>query len=96
MLPEFDLTIYRKPRVMKMLGVESPETLRKMGLEGRWPPPVSLGGRGKGWPAFECNSIIQAFIAGRTPEEVKELVAALVAGRQDGYKAFRPKGSEAA
>ncbi len=43
--------------------------------------PVSLGGRAKGWPRREVKALNEARIAGRSDEEIREMVARLEAAR---------------
>lgn len=44
-------------------------------------PPVPIGIRAVGWPSDEVEAINAARIAGKSPGEIRELVAALVAQR---------------
>ena len=44
-------------------------------------PPVPIGIRAVGWPSDEIEAINAARIAGKSPDEIRELVAALVAQR---------------
>jgi len=50
--------------------------------EGLFPKPVSLGGRAVGWPANEVETLNAARIAGKSNEEVRELVVALETARK--------------
>lgn len=45
-------------------------------------PPVSLGGRSVAWPEDEIIAINNALIAGKTKDEIKELVKKLIADRK--------------
>ena len=61
-----------------------PEVSRTTGLarstiylrieQGLLPKPVSLGGKAVGWPATEISQINAARIAGKSNEEIKNLV----------------------
>jgi prophage regulatory protein len=51
--------------------------------KGTFPRPISLGGRRVGWSESEIDAIIRARIAGKTEDEVRQLVIDL----QDGRKA---------
>ena len=42
--------------------------------QGLLPKPVSLGGKAVGWPASEISQINAARIAGKSNEEIKNLV----------------------
>ena len=46
-----------------------------------FPAPIRLGNRSVAWVNHEINSWVQAKIAGQTDEELKALVASLVAAR---------------
>jgi len=48
-----------------------------------WTKPISLGGRAIGWLEDETQTLIAARIAGKTDEEIRELVEALHAARKD-------------
>jgi prophage regulatory protein len=50
--------------------------------QGLWPRPVHLGARAVGWPASEIEALNTARIAGRSDEEIRALVARLVAARK--------------
>jgi prophage regulatory protein len=45
------------------------------------PPPVKIG-RLSTWPADEIDAVIQARIAGKTNDEIRDLVRKLVVARQ--------------
>lgn len=51
--------------------------------EGLIPPPVSLLGRAVAWPAHETQQVIAAMVAGKTKDEIKTLILALVDERQN-------------
>ena len=53
--------------------------------EGIFPPPIKLGSRSVAWVDHEIREWMQARIAGKTDEDLKELVANLVHARQSGY-----------
>lgn len=50
--------------------------------DGVFPAPVNLGGRAVGWPADEVAAINAARIAGRTDQDIRELVEQLEAARK--------------
>lgn len=50
--------------------------------KGLWPKPVKIGLRSSGWPEEENKAINAARIAGKTPDEIRELVAKLEAARK--------------
>jgi len=49
---------------------------------GLLPPPIKIGLRASAWPADEIAAINQARIAGRSDDDIRELVAALTSRRQ--------------
>ncbi|SET70045.1 transcriptional regulator, AlpA family [Nitrosomonas marina] len=50
--------------------------------EGLLPEPVKIGIRASAWPDFEINAINAALVAGKSDEEIRALVARLVAARK--------------
>jgi len=45
--------------------------------QGLWPRQVNLGSRSVAWPESEVSALIDARIAGKSEEEIRELVASL-------------------
>ncbi len=75
--------ILRLPAVNSKTGVSrSTHYLRIQ--EGLFTKPVSLGLRAVGWPMTEVEAINAARIAGKTDEEIRELVLKLEAARKGG------------
>ncbi|TWX52319.1 helix-turn-helix transcriptional regulator [Colwellia hornerae] len=76
-----------------LILVRKKETLTQYGLgrstfharinEGLITPAVSLGDRAVAWPAHETQQVIAAMVAGKTKDEIKALVIALVDERQN-------------
>jgi prophage regulatory protein len=50
--------------------------------QGLWTKPISLGGRAVGWPLSDIVALNAARIAGKTDNDVRELVAALECDRK--------------
>ena len=50
--------------------------------QGLFTRPVQIGLRAVGWPSSEVGAINSARIAGKSDEEIRELVAKLEAARQ--------------
>lgn len=50
---------------------------------GLMTPPVSLGVHSVAWPEHEISAINAARVAGKSDDEIRQLVARLVAERQD-------------
>ena len=75
------LTILRIPDVKAESGY-SRSTLYLRITQGLWPKPVHLGPRAVGWPSEEVAAINAARIAGKTDDEIRELVLRLEAARK--------------
>ena len=73
-------TILRLPEVKIHSGL-SRSTLYLRISHGLWTKPVSLGGRSVGWPAYEVKSLNAARIAGKSDQEIQELVSDLMEAR---------------
>ena len=72
--------IFRRPRVEDASGY-SRSTLYLRIAQGLWTRPVSLGPRAVGWPATEVAALNAARIAGKSDDEIRELVVALESAR---------------
>ena len=72
--------ILRRPRVELTSGY-SRSTLYLRITQGLWPRPVRLGPRAVGWSAGEVAAINAARIAGKSDDEIRQLVARLHAAR---------------
>lgn len=51
---------------------------------GLFPKPVPIGKRSVGWPASEIDALVRARVAGKTPDQVRSLVASLESKRSAG------------
>lgn len=49
---------------------------------GVWPQPIALGGRLSGWLESETDAMIRARVAGKSDEEIRQLVTELVSARR--------------
>lgn len=67
------LQILRLPKVIENTGLAR-STIYLRIEQGLLPKPVSLGGKAVGWPATEISQINAARIAGKSNEEIKNLV----------------------
>ena len=71
----------RRPDVRAAVGF-SDTSLDTAVSSGTFPPPIKLlGARAVGWVSSEVDAVIQARIAGRNNDEVRALVASIVAKR---------------
>lgn len=75
--------ILRLPQVMQECGLAQSTIYLRIN-EGLMPPPIALGGRIVGWPESEIAAINTARIAGKTDDEVRDLVKALETHRKAG------------
>jgi prophage regulatory protein len=77
------LRIQRITETLKSTGYKKSTFYNRINA-GLMPPPVSLaGGRSVGWIEHEIQSVIAAFCAGKSPEEIKELVKELIVQRSE-------------
>mgnify|MGYP000034610118 len=74
-------TILRLPTVKSESGL-SRSTIYSRIAQGLFTKQVSLGPRCVGWPRHEIEALNAARIAGKSGEEIRELVAKLEAARQ--------------
>jgi prophage regulatory protein len=77
-------TILRLPAVKSESGL-SRSTLYLRIAQGLWTKPISLGGRSVGWPGSEVITLNTARIAGKTDNEIRELVQTLEASRKSAF-----------
>ena len=74
------IKLLRKPVVLQALGLSN-STFYERIQTGLMPPGVSLGGRRVAWPDYEVEAVLKAMIAGKSQNDIKELVNQLVAQR---------------
>lgn len=74
-------TILRLPAVKSESGY-SRSTIYLRIAQGLWTKQVNLGPRCVGWPAHEVAALNATRIAGKTDEEIRELVLKLEAARK--------------
>lgn len=70
-----------RPSEMKAFTGQAISSTYADAKAGRLPPPVKIGKRASGWISREVAAVQQARIAGKTEEEIRELVRQLVAQR---------------
>jgi prophage regulatory protein len=73
--------ILRLPAVIDRYGKSRSSIYDDM-ARGLFPRPISLGTRACGWPENELDAIIRARIAGKSAEDIRHLVAEIVARRR--------------
>jgi prophage regulatory protein len=76
----------KKPLVLERFGI-SKSTLHNRVNDGLITPPISIGARAVAWPSNEVESIVNAQIAGKSPEEIRLLVKILIEKRTEGVAA---------
>lgn len=76
-------TILRLPSVKAETGIAR-STLYLRISQGLWPDPVQIGARAVGWPAREVAALNAARIAGKSDDQIRELVRDLMAARKQG------------
>ena len=83
-----------KRTILRMAGVKFESGLSRSTIylrisEGLWTKPVSLGARAVGWPSDEVAALNAARIAGKTDDEIRNLVSRLEAARKDAMASVR-------
>lgn len=76
-------TILRLPDVKSRTGL-SRSTIYLQVHQGRFPSPVNLGLRAVGWVESEVATWLATRIAGKTDDEVRQLVATMEENRRRG------------
>ena len=75
------MQILRLPAVKALTGNRSDASIYVAIREGLFPRGVAIGQRARGWPAGDVLAINQARIAGKSDDEIRELVTRLHAQR---------------
>jgi prophage regulatory protein len=75
------MSIMRIPAVQAELGWRAQGSVYNAIRAGLFTKPVKIGARAVGWPDDEVRAICAARIAGRTADEIRELVDSLHAKR---------------
>lgn len=76
------LKLIKKPKALDALA-ESNSTFYSNISKGLVTPPIRLGTQSVAWPQHEIEAIVSARIAGKSTEEIKQLVTKLVADRKN-------------
>ncbi len=79
-VPTISNALFRRHIVEQAIG-ESRSTIYRKISKGLFTKPVSIGGDRVAWPANEVQAIINARIAGKSEDEIKQLVIELEAAR---------------
>lgn len=81
MTNKIQIIIERKPEVLKRFGISNSSLYARIN-EGLLPPPISLGYRAVGFLSHEIDEVLAAMVVGKSNDEIRLLVAELVAKRQ--------------
>ena len=79
-----EIIILRLKRVLKVRGDRSRSSHYSDIKNGLWTKPVKIGPRASGCPKHECDILNQARIAGKSEQEIRDLVLQLHAERTGG------------
>jgi len=71
------MLILRLPEVKRVLGHRADASVYKAISTGLFTKGVAIGQRARGWPDYEAQSIAAARIAGKSDDEIRELVKVL-------------------
>ena len=76
-----DYVLLRLPEVLRRRGRS--RSAHYLDIEaGLFPHPVSIGKGSIAWPDYEVSAVNAARVAGKTEEEIRDLVASLEAARK--------------
>jgi prophage regulatory protein len=76
------MLILRLPEVKLVLGHRADASVYNAIRAGLFPTGVAIGQRAKGWPDYEAQTIAAARVAGKTEEQIRELVKDLYTKRK--------------
>ena len=77
------MLILRLPEVKRVLGHRADASVYNAIRAGLFTNGVAIGQRAKGWPDYEAQSIAAARVAGKSDEEIRELVKVLHTKRNE-------------
>jgi prophage regulatory protein len=77
------MAIWRIDACKAEAGYRSNASIYNLIREGLWTKPVPIGQRSVGWPDDEVRALNAARIAGKTGDEIRELVDRLHAKRSE-------------
>ena len=75
------IEMWREPRTLEVLGQKRSSAWSQVS-QGLLTPPVKISERSIAWPSNEIQAINAARIAGKSTDEIRALVAKLVAARR--------------
>jgi len=77
------MQILRLPEVKRVLGHRADASVYNAIRAGLFTAGVAIGQRARGWPDYEIDAINAARIAGKSDDEIRELVQVLHAKRTE-------------
>jgi prophage regulatory protein len=77
------MPIWRLPESKAEMGWRADASQYNAIREGLFTTGVAIGRRSKGWPDYEVKAIAAARIAGKSDDEIRELVKVLLAKRTE-------------
>ena len=77
------LSLERTKQILQRYPVQRTKFYEDLNA-GLFPPGVALGPRSVAWPSHEIDAIISARVAGKTEDQIRELVKQLTAARKQG------------
>lgn len=77
------MVILRLPAVKKAMGHRADASIYNAIRAGLFTNGVAIGQRAKGWPDYEVDAINAARVAGKSDAEIRGLVGALHAKRNE-------------
>jgi prophage regulatory protein len=75
--------ILRLPEVKRILGHRADASVYNAIRAGLFTTGVAIGQRAKGWPNYEAQAIAAARVAGKSDDQIRELVQQLHAKRTE-------------
>jgi prophage regulatory protein len=77
------MLIFRLPEVKRILGHRADASVYNAIRAGLFTTGVAIGQRARGWPDYEIDAINAARVAGKSDDEIRELVKWLHAKRTE-------------
>ena len=77
------MLILRLPEVKRVLGHRADASVYNAIRDGLFTTGVAIGQRAKGWPDYEAQAIAMARVAGKSNDQIRELVKVLHAKRTE-------------
>ena len=81
-MQNINLKVIRKPEACSLAGLSN-TSLFEQTKAGLFPPPISIGARAVGFIEHEIQSLLAARSVGKSDDEIREIVKALIKQRED-------------